>query len=254
MSRRQLLSTSASMMVGIALAISPLGQAQSKPGGQTRFHARLTRVKPDMVNEWLALQKNEVNPALKKAGISRRTLSAVILGNDYQFLSISPLDSFSPLDGPDPFTRALGAEGADRLRAKLGRCVVSSRRYIFYREENLSQPPEKPAAVTVSSRRRIAPGKRPAWESFYKTEILPLFKKAKAEGKIAGFSVTRRSLGALSNEVVITTYLNKFADLDAGNTLARVVGQEAADKIIAKDQFSTAVETVVRRRIADISY
>ena len=36
-----------------------------------------------MAGEWLAIQKNEVNPALKKAGVESRTMLETVLGNPY---------------------------------------------------------------------------------------------------------------------------------------------------------------------------
>ncbi|HSF23385.1 MAG TPA: hypothetical protein VLE20_04090, partial [Blastocatellia bacterium] len=49
---------------------------QAKPAAEAPkpewFSVAMVRVKPDMVAEWEDLQKNVVNPALKKAGVKDR--------------------------------------------------------------------------------------------------------------------------------------------------------------------------------------
>ena len=52
----------------VAVTLPALCLAQSDPTAN-RARVTITKVKPEMLNEWLDLQKNEVMPALKKAGI-----------------------------------------------------------------------------------------------------------------------------------------------------------------------------------------
>ena len=210
-----------------------------------------------MLDEWMDLQKNEVVPALKKAGIPSRTVSRTVFGNTYEYLSISPLESYGVLDGPGLFTRALGPEAGARLAAKLRKCITAQRTYISTRQNELSIPPDSnPApAVAVTFRRRIAPGKGQEYRNYIKSELLPVYKKAKAEGKIAGYTVSTRGLGGTVGDMTTTTFYSKFADLDPGTVLTRMLGEEAAQKVTAKATgLSTVVETVARRRVADLSY
>src|SRR5215813_14665051 len=111
----------------VCLALSALGQiwAQNGAPANPRSLVRITQVKPDMAGEWLALQKNEVNPALKKAGVASRTMLETVLGNPYEYVSIIPFGNYSELDADIPLVKALGKEGAARLQAKTRRCIVS---------------------------------------------------------------------------------------------------------------------------------
>jgi hypothetical protein len=243
----------------LALLLTPstLCLAQSAPPATTRLLVQVTRVKPDMLNEWLDLQRTEVNAAYRKAEIPERTVSVPVLGNTYEYLSVSPLKTLGIFDGPPVLIRALGPEAGARLQAKLRRCIDGTQIYQLLRVDELSSLPDrsKPAPGSVSTRRRIPPGKLPEYEAFVKAEIIPVYRKAKADGKIAGFGYTRRSLGASAGEVAMTVYVNKFVDIDTGNPLAQVLGQAAAAKINAKGAgLSTVVETVVRRRVAELSY
>lgn len=247
----------AASFVALVLNASTLCLAQATAPRTTRFMGTLTQVKPDMLDEWFDLQKNEVVPALKKAGVSSRTVSRSALGNTYEFLSISPLENYALLDSPSPFTRALGAEGAARLFAKLRKCINGSRTYVFTRNDDLSilPDPSSPPPVSVTIRRRITPGKTQDYENYIRTELLPVYKKAKAEGKIAGYTVGSRGLGAVLGELTTTILYSKFADLEGGNVLTRMLGQEAAQKVTVKATgLSTVVETVARRRVADLSF
>jgi len=222
-----------------------------------RSQVRVTQLKPDLVNEWLSIQKNEVNPALKKAGISSRAVVENVYGNMFEYLSITPIENYSVLDGDDPLVRALGKDAGARLRARLARCIVSQYVFITSRLNDLSSVPDPktPPLVWVTSRYRVAAGKAQAYEDFLKTDIVPAYAKAKAAGKMAGYSVNRRGLGASSRDVTTVVYLNKFADLEAGSPLTQILGREGVAKLTAKSApLSALVETVVRRRVADLSY
>ncbi|MGQ0648215.1 MAG: hypothetical protein ACT4P7_11650 [Gemmatimonadaceae bacterium] len=47
----------------------PAAHAQGTAPGTTRYYVPSMRLRPDMVNEWLDLQRKEVVPAQKKTGI-----------------------------------------------------------------------------------------------------------------------------------------------------------------------------------------
>jgi hypothetical protein len=89
-----------------------------------------------------------------------------------------------------------------------------------------------------------------------RSDLLPLSKKAKGEGKILGYSYARRSLGATgANEVTSTTYLAKLAELDKGPYTTQMLGVDGARKLFAKfTGLSTNVDSVVRARVPDLSY
>jgi len=212
----------------------------------------VTQVKPEMLNEWLDIQKNEVNPALKKAGVARRAVYRTRFGNTYEFVGITPLDKYAQLDQPNVIVRALGPEAAARLSEKSRKCVNGSRIFVSTQIANLRDAPDSPAPVIVTTRRRVAPGKRQEYLAFLRNEILPLLKKAKADGKIAGSSVSGRGFGSFGGEITSTTYYPNFAGLDGPGLFG---SQAEATKVLAKGQgLSTLLETVVRERIADLSY
>ena len=88
------------------------------------------------------------------------------------------------------------------------------------------------------------------FENLVKTEVLPVFKKAKAP-----YTVLRRGLGANPNDITISTPYSKWADLDAPSVLVKALGPEGAAKVLAKfTGVSTVIESVARTRVADLSF
>jgi len=90
------------LIVNAAECSAQSGAPSAPAPAVMRSQVRVTQLKPDMVNEWLSIQKNEVNPALKKAGISSRAVVENVYGNMFEYLSVTPIENYSVLDGDDP--------------------------------------------------------------------------------------------------------------------------------------------------------
>ena len=212
-----------------------------------------THLKPDMVTEWVDLQKNEIVPALKKAGVKGRVVySSGLFGTSYEYVTITPMENFAAFDAGNPITKALGAEASARLAAKLSKCTASAQSFQSTRMSDISYPdPDTPwPQILLSTRVRVAPGKMPEFESIMKTDVLPAYKKAKVY-----YTANRRGFGANSNDVTITVGYAKYADIDAGNPMVKALGAEGAAKLLAKFAgVATLIEQVVRSRQADLSF
>jgi hypothetical protein len=91
-------------VVLLAAALSNPCLAQSSMSRVT-----ITHVRPDMLTEWVDLQKNEVVPALKKAGEKTRTVYVSgLFGSSYEYVIITPIASFAQFDGDSPILKTLG--------------------------------------------------------------------------------------------------------------------------------------------------
>src|SRR5262249_3762411 len=142
-------------LLATTLAVSSMAQT---PGVQM-YRVTMTHVKPDMLSEWIDLQKNEVIPALKKGGAkSRNVFVSGLFGNSYEYISLEQFDSFAQFDGQSPLVKALDQPGAFRLNEKLRKCIVSSNSYVGNRMLEISNVPEENPTFIVSTRYRIAPG------------------------------------------------------------------------------------------------
>jgi hypothetical protein len=234
-----------------ALCFAGLVLAQSGPPLAAHSQVVLVHIKSDMLNEWMDLQKNELIPAQKKGGVATRITYQTVFGNTNEFLIVTPLGKYAEYDGPSYIEHTLGAVGAARLAAKLQKCTESRQVYISNALPELSSGPAgQLPALGVFTRVRVATGKLEDYEAFLKSEILPIYKKADV-----GMTVTRRGLGADSNDVIQISWLSKMADIDAGSPIARALGPAGAAKLLAKTAgMATLVEQVVRRRVPDLSY
>ena len=174
-----------------------------------------------MLNEWLDIEKNEVVPALKKAGQKTRTVYVTSLfGNAYEYVVITPFEKYAEFDGDSPTVKALGQAAAARLNAKLRKCTDSTTSYSITRQADLSNVLDATPQMIVTARYRIAPGRYPDFENLVKSDVLPVYKKAKT-----ALIVNRRGPGANTTDVTMSTGLSKFADLDGGPFLVKQLGQ-----------------------------
>lgn len=228
--------------------------APQPPLPTTRAHVQAVLLKPDMVNEWIDLQRNEVIPAQKKAGVTSRLTLATAVGESFEYLIITPFPSWAAMDADAPLVRALGADGAARLNAKLRKCILVQQTYMTNRQDSLSIPAGD-ALVWRQVVRQFSPGKQAEYLAFYRSDILPAMQKAKAQGKIVGSTVSVRGAGGMSGEFVETTHYARFADIDSGAPLTVALGAEAAAKLNTKGAtLATTKQVIVRRRLADLSF
>ena len=218
---------------------------------QTRSRVTITHVKPDMVNDWVDLQKNEVVPALKKAGVKTRTVySSGLFGTANEYVTTQPFDNTSEFDGQSPLVKALDQPGAARLNGKLAKCMVGNNSYMSTRLDDISNVLETPPHVIVAVRYRIAPGKMQEFRDLMKSDLLPVYKKAKVM-----LTVNQRGPGGNPGDVNVVTGYAKYADMNGGPFLVQQVGQAAADRINAKFAgIRTTIEVVVRQRMPDLSF
>ena len=107
----------------------------------------------------------------------------------------------------------------------------------------------------ASVRSKHDAGKNADYRALVKSDILPGMQNAKAAGKITGYSVAIRGMGTPTGEFSTIVFHSKFADLDGQNPRNAARGQEAATKIGDRtNQLSTAQQTIVRRRLPDLSF
>lgn len=241
------------LVLGTLLGPAQAG-GQAPPTRTTRLLVTVTRVKPEMLEQWLALQENEVVPALKKAGVGQRAVYQTLLGETAEFVSVRPLESFAEFNGPSPLERALGAQKAADLLGKLRKCMGSVHRSIENRQDEFFLDPGV-APVLFASRYRPTPGRSGDYMSFIRTEMFPVMQRAKQEGTFAGLSVTVSGHGGESGLITLNMYYTDFAPLDGPPPVAKTLGPEGTREFLAKGAgLITPLEWIVRRRVAELSF
>jgi hypothetical protein len=256
-----LLRAGAGLLLSTVAALSaaqppgpPAGASAAGPQPPTRLLVTTTRIKPEMLDEWLELQRVQVVPALKKAGITERVVYQTVIGETGEFISVRPLYSFAELNGPGPLVSALGAEDAATLTAKLRACTLSQHRRIEIRQDALSLDPGEANAL-FASRYRALPGQSGAYMNFVRTEMFPVMQQAQKDGTFAGLSVTVSGQGGEAGLITLNMHYADFAPLDGPPPVAKTLGPEGTREFLAKGAgLITGIEQLVLRRVADLSF
>jgi hypothetical protein len=164
---------------------------------------------------------------------------------------IQPLNGFAEFDSADNQALALGlapdAKAAERLR----RCVAAASSFLSTALPDISNPGEvKNPPVVGFLRLRIAPGKMEEYVNLYKTEVLPLLKKADSRVFVAS-----RRLGTDGYDLTFETPMAKFVDLDEPPALVRAVGPQTVAQAMAKlNPLATVAENTILIGQADLSF
>ena len=212
---------------------SSSASAQTAPA-PVRLSIQIVNVKPEALNDWIALQEKETIPALKKIKARRREAwTTAIFGEAFQYFFSQPLDKFANYDNPQgPMIRALGADGGadlqrqapedDRQPADVGdhRPAREHRPAGILRAE-VHDPELQLRGSGPRGRLRGVLEKRPDTDH--------------SQGQANRIFVASRTLhGGDANEFVTARYLEKMADLDGPNLQQQAIGNEAANKLGAK--------------------
>jgi hypothetical protein len=211
-------------------------------------------LKPDHVSEWLQLEREQVLPALKKAGVGHETVYETVLGEAPEYTVVRTFAGFEEFDGPDPLVGALGAAGAARLEERLAACTQSIHRSLENRREEFFLDPGT-AQVQYASKYRAMPGKSQAYMEFFRTEMMPVMRKAKENGTFAGLDFTVSGHGGEWGLITLNMYYTTFAPLDGEPPVAKTLGPEGTRALLAKGTgLITPLEWIVRKRLPELTY
>jgi hypothetical protein len=209
-------------------------------------------VKPEMLTEWLDLQKNAVVPALKKAGVKARTVySSGVFGEAFGYTIVLPMKGFAEFDSAEAQAWSLGLLSDARLSEKLRRCINGSSSFLSTALPDASNPGDiRSAPIVGFLRLRVAPGKMTEYLNLYQSDVLPALKKADARVLVAS-----RRLGTDGYDLTFETPMMKFAELDTPPVLVRAIGPEEVARLTAKlNPLAAVVENTILVRQADLSF
>jgi len=217
------------VVLGVWAAYSIRSSGQQPAPQVQRSSVNVVRVKPDMIDAWIDFQAKQAVPALKKAGVTQRDVYQTAYGALGEFRIVTPIGKFADRDNPSPIERALGAAGAKEYNDALRKMIASTTSYVIQGIPDASFDPKPNEAykILVLSTNHIAPGRTGDYLSYIRNDILPVQKKAETKR----YLVSQVMFGGDPNEYRVATFMDKFADLDAGPALVRVLGQEGAAKL-----------------------
>jgi hypothetical protein len=241
----------------VALAgLVSLSRAQAPQPSPVRIQVTSIQLKPDMMTTWEDLQKNEMIPAQKKAGLAwRHTLANGASGQGFRRITIIPLANYAQLDMPGFIQRAVSAEANANYNAKLRTTIQSQYAEIYTLEPNasiMSNLTTMPALQMVQAA-RVQPGKGAEFLASLTQDYLPNYKKA----GVKDYWVWTLNGGGAGGLRVMVRPIEKYAELDKPGLLLQAgLTQEQQDKIGARRNATLAggIETNVYRFIPELSY
>jgi hypothetical protein len=244
-------------LLAVAGSWTAIGFAQGQRGGgpqppPVRVRIQQAQLKPEMVDTFQDLIKNEVVPALKKAGVPWQwTFTNGIVGQGFTFIVVTPVTSYAQFDQPGPLQQALGPAGAATFGKKLRETVVTTHAYIDTLRQDLSIMSNSgtPPALAVVQVLQIVPGKGNEFTKVMTEEWLPLYKKA--GWKDVWFY--NRNFGG-PPQVSQIRLIAKYADLDAPGVLAGMPPDQIQAMLGRRNAVASLVATEIVRYVPDLSF
>jgi hypothetical protein len=209
----------------------PASLAASAPTDRQLFSITETVIKPDKVREYERLITEEVNPALKKAGYTARNVfTRATFGDNYTYISSTPIENYARYDQPNPVTASMGEDASRALTAKLAACQVSSRTFAIRAMPTISHLTAAEMGLAVIYVRELTPGRKADWVKFQQDVYLPAVKSSDSPGYLHYETV----FGGSANEVTTLSLIKNYAELDGPNAVSRKVGAEGYQKLISQ--------------------
>jgi hypothetical protein len=246
------------IVVAVAIAIAAFvavsrAQGPAQPPAQ-RIVVTITQLRPEMVVTWEDLQKNEMIPAQKKAGLPwRHTLGNGASGQSFTRVSIGPLANYAQLDMPGFITRAVSAEANANYNAKLRQTILSQQQSIatLQVDESIMSNATTMQPLQLVQVFHVAPGKGADFAASLREDYLPAYKKA----GVKDYWVYNTNQGEPGT--VLVRPIANYAELDKPALLVQAgLTQDQQTKIGARRNATLGgpTETTVYRFIPELSY
>lgn len=232
----------------------PKAPAAQPPAPSQWLSINVVRVKPDMLTEYQDFVKKELIPTLQKGGVKERNAyTTAFFGEAFEYVYVTPIESFAQYDGQSPIVKALGEEGARAFGAKARRLIVSTRTFAIQTRPDLSYTGKmtgQPKYAVINSI-QIAPGRNAEFENIIKNDVVPAMKKA----EVVGYLVSQTAFGGDVNEYTSLTLYDNFADIGKGSPLVLALGQEGFNRLRQKTAgIIVRHERSVARYVPELSF
>jgi hypothetical protein len=225
---------------------------QPLPSESQRLLLQLVRVKPEMVDRFVYLQRNETVPALKKSGVPwREVYQTTAVGHTGLFAILTEIESLEQADDVASLARTLG-DGHAQYQRRLRATIQESEASIIRTRPDLSLLPGDGIVprLAVVTRLEAVPGKHRQFEAWIKSEYLDVVRKSNCRA----FWVSQTLLGGAGSEYWSLTFGDSFAAFDQ-SPMMQVFESGSSDRVAAQTaQLISRVERWVARYRDDLSF
>ena len=128
------------------LGIAPQGPLTPPP----YLHMFRIRVRPDREEEFTAVVKSDLLPAVKKTDVKLLLARRTVLGGVADYYFAEGMEKWAELDSPPSLAKAMGADAFKKMEDKLNSAIALEEQTIWRYQPDLSYYPG--TAATTSSR------------------------------------------------------------------------------------------------------
>lgn len=211
----------------------------------------IMQVLPRELDEFIELQLEDVNPALRRAGVPWRSAwRTAEFGNTYELLFVSPLDDMGEYDSGGPLARALDPDRLARIRDSVRRTLSGRQSYAIRYRPELSVESDDVAGLSLAriTTVEVAPGRVADWEVFLRDNL------AQFQGADAVFGIYERYFGPGPSTWQIVENHSSFAELDEPSILERTFGERSDEVAAELAGVLLSVERTVLRYDPELSF
>lgn len=211
----------------------------------------IVQILPRELDEYIEIQLEDVNPALRRAGVPWRSAwSTAEFGNTYERLFVTPISSMGEFDTGGPLARALDPDRLGRIRDRVRQTLAGRQSYAIRYHPELSIESDDVSGLSLArvTTVQVAPGRVADWQEFLR-DNLPLF-----EGANIVFGVYERFFGPGPSTWQIVENHASFAELDEPGIIARTFGEQASEVAARLSGVLLAVERSVLRYDPELSF
>lgn len=237
----------------LLFCLAGIAAAQDTPQNSW-IRVTTVKVKPDMVQEWREIQKNDIVPAYKKAKVPGYAVwQTSMFGDSYEYILVTPITKFGQFDGDSPLVASLKPEDRVRIGNRMTKCIVSSHSSGLQLQTSISIAKEgapTPDLIMVTQV-QLQPRNVNAYLSYLKEDMKPLMQKA----DMPWWLVYRDVFGAEHTQITTVRSMKNWAEIDAGPLARRLLSPadysrhtEKANSLIESSTISMA------RLVKDLSY
>ena len=201
----------------------------------------IVQVKPERLSDFIKLYRDEINPALGKAGVPWRSVwQTGEFGETYERHFVTPMASFAELDAGGPLGRVLEPRELDRLLEKLRRLIDRRQSYAVLYRADLSVEADDVSGFPIArvTNLQVAPGRGAEFEALLR-DNLETFRAADVV-----FGVYQRQFGPGPVVWQIVENLRSYAELARGGIL-RAFGDESGQMASQLGEVIVGIERTV---------
>ncbi|MFY9727876.1 MAG: hypothetical protein WAJ87_20440 [Bryobacteraceae bacterium] len=238
---------------GLLLCLTGIAVAQNTPQN-TWIRVTTVKVKPEMVQEWREIEKNEIMPAYKKANVPAYAVwQTSLFGDAYEYNVVVPVRKFEQFDGDSPFVKTMKPEDRVRLGYRLTKCIVSSHSSALLMQADTSVIKDGAAMpdLIMVSQIQLQPKNVNAYLSYLKEEIKPVMQKAGVDWWL----VYRDIFGAERTQITTVRSMKNWAEIDAGPVTRRLLSPPEYTRVTDKGNALVESTTIsMGHLVKDLSY